>query len=133
MAKPDELALEALRRVRRKSGLLPAGEARALERDLARIEQVLCESPADPYALALDVPDPTSDPRQQPQQRGAAPAPTPAQPAAAVTQQIGDRAAAALQAVNFPGFVAGPGTRTLPATAHPTPQQGRAYPNPGAP
>jgi|tagenome__1003787_1003787.scaffolds.fasta_scaffold20947593_4 hypothetical protein len=129
MAKPDELALEALRRVRRKSGLLPAGEARALERDLARIEQVLCESPADPYALALDVPDPTSDPRQQPQQRGAAPAPTPAQPAAAVTQQIGDRAAAALQAVNFPGFVAALVTGTFQAIVDATAQQVREYAN----
>jgi len=129
VARPDQLALEALRRVRGKSVLLPAGEARALERDLARIESVLCDRPADPYALAQDMPDPTADPRQQPQQRSAAPPPQPPQPAAAVTQQIGDRAAAALQAVNFPGFVAALVTGTFQAIVDATAQQVREYAN----
>ena len=126
MARPAELALDALRRVRRKSGLLPEGEAKALERDLARIESVLCARTDDPYALALDV-DPTADPRQQ--QQGGAPPAQPSQPAPAVTQQIGDRAAAALQAVNFPGFVAALVTGTFQAIVDATAQQVREYAN----
>src|SRR3954465_3727634 len=106
-----------------RAGARPPGAVRG------RMGQVLGKSPADPYALALDVPDPTSDPRQQPQQRGAAPAPTPAQPAAAVTQQIGDRAAAALQAGNSPGFVAALVTGTFQAIVDATAQQVREYAN----
>lgn len=126
MARPAELALDALRRVRRKSGLLPEGEAKALERDLSRIESVLCARTEDPYALALDV-DPGADPRQQ--QRNAPPPQQPSQPAPAVTQQIGDRAAAALQAVNFPGFVAALVTGTFQAIVDATAQQVREYAN----
>ncbi len=76
------------------------------------------------------MPDPTADPRQQQAQRGAAPpAQTPQPSQAAVTQTIGDRAAAALQAVDFPGFVAALVTGTFKAIVDATAQQVREYAN----
>ena len=133
MPRANELALEAVRRLRQKSGLLPTGEARVLERDLQRIETALCapDHGRDPYALAQDVPDPTADPRQQQAQRGAAAPqqPPPQAQQSAVTQAIGDRAAAALAAVDFPGFVAALVTGTFKAIVDATAQQVREYAN----
>ncbi len=122
MRDPLALALEATQRLRRSPGYtgLRAAERLALDRDLARIEQALGK---DPYATGLADPAPpgASDPGPPPEEKPKAPPPPPG------TAQIGSRAAAALEAVNFAGFVAGLVTGTFQAIVDATSQQIREY------
>ena len=147
MAGTSDLALEALRRVRLKSGLLPAGEGRLLERDLARIESALGARRDDPYAIAQGTPaDLAADITGGRTQTGGGGGngngngngttgggrATPAPPASSgssppASAQIGGRAAAALEAVDFPGFVAALVTGTFQAIVDATGQQVREY------
>lgn len=119
------LALEATHRLRRSPGYtgLQTAERLALDRDLARIEAALGN---DPYAtgLADAVPPPDATGGGPPAEKPpAAPPPPPG------TAQIGTRAAAALEAVNFAGFVAGLVTGTFQAIVDATSQQIREYAN----
>ena len=117
------MALEATRRLRTSQALhqISPGERSALKHDLARIEAALT---GDPYSRGLDVPgngSPASDSNAKP----APPAPPPPTPPS--TAQIGGRAADALAAVNFSGFVAGLVTGTFQAIVDATAQQLKEY------
>jgi hypothetical protein len=145
-----ELALDATRRLRASAafrGLQP-GEQSRLGVDLDRIERALGEPPApappplpraaygDPYAIAQATPadlqrELSGGPSAPAPRPGGAPAPAPA-PAAPPParksifeqgQAIGD----AVEAVNFPGFVAGLITGTFQAIVDATAQQLREY------
>jgi hypothetical protein len=124
-------ALAAVQQLRRSRGFaaLPNGERAALERDLRRLESSL-GSPAvaeaqaaDPYAagMAGEFPFPGKSPAPAP---APAPPPPPAQPG---TATIGRRAGDALEAVNFPGFVASLLQGTFQAIVDATVQQVREY------
>ena len=116
---------------------LDAGARNSLERDLQRLETTLGR---DPYAQSLDAGDLESRLRQSagggaPQATGGQgsnaaqvqpPAPA-APPPQAQTATIGQRAAEALEAVNFPGFVASLLTGTFQAIVDATVQQVREY------
>ena len=132
------LALEATRRLRQNPGFRRLGpdEQRALAHDLGRIEQIL-GSGADPYSLGLATPaDLQRDlggpgPAGAPSAGGAAP-PAPAPPAAppARTRNVdtaGRVVAEQVEAVNFPGFVAGLIHGTFQAIVNATVQQLREY------
>src|SRR5262249_2246260 len=139
-------ALAAMRSIRSSRGYSALGpnERRAFDTDLRRIEAAL--SPRDPYALPLETPDdlqqqlagqmpgqkpappqppapahPPARPPQQAQQQPAAPAPPPG------TADIGNRARAALDAVDFPAFVAGLITGTFQSIVNSTRTQVRDY------
>jgi hypothetical protein len=147
------LALDATRRLRGSAafrGLQPGEQAR-LGADLDRIERALGGVPApaprpaptprtaaaygDPYAIAQATPadlqrELAGGPSQPAPRGGAAPAPAaPAAPAAPRKnifdqgQSIGD----AVEAVNFPGFVAGLINGTFQAIVDATAQQLREY------
>jgi hypothetical protein len=129
-------AIEITRGLRRARGLADmAPTARsAFVRDLDRLELALSaqDGGRDGYAQALDVLDleqrlrgtgATNDGR-------AAPAPAPAAPAAPPVKQtaeIGQRAGAALEAIDFPGFVASLLTGTFQAIVDSSAQQIRSY------
>jgi len=141
---PDKVstALEITRGLRQAQGLaeMPAGARTTFERDLDRLEAALTGArygaPAvDTYAQVLDVLDlesklrgvaPATPPRGD---ASAPPAPaTPPAPAPAKqTAEIGQRAAAALQAIDFPGFVASLLTGTFQAIVDSSAQQIRSY------
>jgi hypothetical protein len=95
-------ALEAIEKVRGSRGFrgLDAASRRSLDGDLRRIEQTL--QGGDPYARALDL----FDPRQPAGARPSEPPAAPARPPPPATAEIGARTAAALEAVDFPAFVA---------------------------
>ncbi len=125
-------ALAAVQQLRRSRGFaaLPTSERAALERDLRRLESSL-GSPAvaqaqaaDPYAsgMAGEFPFPGQSSAPAPAQPP--PAPPPAQPG---TATIGRRAGDALEAVNFPGFVASLLQGTFQAIVDATVQQVREY------
>lgn len=124
-------ALAAVQQLRRSRGFsaLPEAERGALERDLGRLERALRgESVGNPEALAADpyavgLANPFAPQPQQPQQP-AAPPPAPAPPG---TAQIGRRAGDALEAINFPGFVASLLQGTFQAIVDATTQQVREY------
>src|SRR5262249_36004805 len=134
---PDDvaLALAATHEIRKNARLLDPETAKALERDLHRIENTL-QGQGDPYARVMEVVD--LQKKLDPQTRGmditdlqnrlrqsarvgesggdgstpsaqaqpATPAPAPAAPPPLPqTAQIGERVATALQAVDFTGFV----------------------------
>ncbi len=130
------LALEALRRVQHSAGFaeLSATERQRLAADLARVEGALAPPARDPYDVALDTP---RDLQRRLAQGGRPPqgakAPTPA-PAPAprtrrpdATQTLGERLDDTLDAVDFPGFVAGLVTGTFQAIVDATAQQVREY------
>lgn len=114
-------ALDATRRIRRSPGygaLAPA-ERRQLDHDLRAIESALGdEGPADPFARSL-ADDAPSKPAPPP------PAPPPPGPVAT----LGARSAEVVQAVNFPGFVAGLIQGVFQAIVDATAQQVREYAN----
>lgn len=134
-------ALAATRSIRQSSGYaaLAHGERLALESDLRRIEAALAPGALaaaaahDPYAMPLETPDDLR--RMQaglgPAQPQPAAAPPPsAAPAArprAGTEAIGERARAALEAVDFPSFVAELIHGTFQAIVDATAQQIREY------
>ncbi|MFT3696806.1 MAG: hypothetical protein QM831_26935 [Kofleriaceae bacterium] len=123
-----------LRKAHGLSGLTPGARA-AFVRDLDRLDATLTSkrydyaAAADPYAQALDVTDleqrlrGSSPPPQQP----AAPPPAAPAPAAKQTAEIGQRAATALEAIDFPGFVASLLTGTFQAIVDSSAQQVRSY------
>lgn len=118
------MALEATRRLAAKSSSpsFSPGERTTFARELARIEAALT---GDPYARGLAGPgegNGNADPN------AAKPAPPPPPPPTPpTTSQIGGRAAEALAAVNFSGFVAGLVTGTFQAIVDATAQQLKEY------
>src|SRR4051812_36444977 len=131
-------ALAATRSIRASQGYaaLAHGERQALEADLRRIEGAL--SPAalsaaaayDPYAMPLETPADLQ--RMQAglgpaQPQPAAPPPSSAAPQRPGTESIGERARAALEAVDFPSFVAELIHGTFQAIVDATAQQIREY------
>lgn len=140
MRDPASAALAATRSIRVSTGYARLGpvEREALERDLQRIEHVLAgERPrgravADPYAVPFETPADLRGGLAPQGNGGAAPAPEPAEPAPAPprppgTEVIGGRARQALEAVDFPAFVAGLVKGTFQAVVDATSQQIRDY------
>jgi hypothetical protein len=141
-----KVALEATRRLRESPAFrgLSGAEQATLGGDLARIEQALRPAPAppprrpsavpsgDPYAFSLATP---ADLQRELAGPGSAsgrgePAPPPAPPPPKPTSALdafGRRTAEAVEAVNFPGFVAGLVTGTFQAIVDATIQQVREY------
>lgn len=133
------LALAASRAVRASHGYagLAPHERGALDRDLQRLEQALASyegaaASDDPYAVPFETPadlqrgyaTPPSSPAST---LNPAP-PPPAMPAApSGTEVIGVRARQALEAVDFPTFVAGLVSGTFQAIVDATAQQIREY------
>jgi hypothetical protein len=120
MHQPVAMALEAARRLRSSAGYqnLSAAERSVFSRDLSRIEAALT---GDPYARVM------AD-SGAPGNGDAKPAPPPpAPPPPPATSQIGGRAADALAAVNFSGFVAGLVTGAFQAIVDATAQQVKEY------
>jgi hypothetical protein len=143
MSRPDPVttALDAARAFRRNLRgsrgycQLDAGTRQALEGDLERIESRLSRPKADPYAQVMDVA--SLQGQLQASARGAdgtaggentAARPTPAAPPAPPqTASIGERAAAVLEAVNFPAFVASLLRGTFQAIVDASVQQVQEY------
>ena len=134
-------ALAATRSIRSSRGYsaLGPGEREALETDLRRIESALgpgvlaAASSYDPYAMPLETPADLQrmqaglGPAQpQPGAQPSAPAAS-AAPKRAGTEAIGERARAALEAVDFPSFVAELIQGTFQAIVDATAQQIREY------
>ncbi|MFL5540755.1 MAG: hypothetical protein ACJ8J0_17315 [Longimicrobiaceae bacterium] len=134
-------ALAATRSIRASQGYaaLALGERQALEADLRRIESALApptlavSAAYDPYAMPLETPADL-----QRMQAGLAPAQpqpgmqpsasaAPSAPRRAGTEAIGERARAALEAVDFPSFVAELIHGTFQAIVDATAQQIREY------
>jgi hypothetical protein len=136
-------AAQALRRSRGYAALDPR-ERQDLDAHLGRIEQALTyggnggngSAVRDPYAVPLETPadlqrgfgpSPSSPPAQPPQSAMPSP-PAPAMPAPPPgTEVIGARARQALEAVDFPAFVAGLVSGTFQAIVDSTAQQVREY------
>jgi hypothetical protein len=117
-----------LRKARALGELAPATRA-AFTRDLDRLEAALGN---DAYAQVLDVLDLESKLRGttsgSPSSGAKPPAPpAPAPPPVRQTAEIGQRAAAALEAIDFPGFVASLLTGTFQAIVDASAQQIRSY------
>lgn len=124
-------ALEVTRALRSSPGFraLDRASKAHLESDLSRIEGALG---ADPYAQALDVVGfqdrlRASSGGAPPQGAKPAEQAPPPPPPAAQTSQIGQRAAAVLEAVNFPQFVASLITGTFRAIVDASAQQIQEY------
>jgi hypothetical protein len=141
MAEDVALALAVAEQIRANKHKLPPAAAQALERDLQLIETKL-RGP-DPYARAMDVLDLQSrlqqsagrapaDKSQSPppaqQQQQAQPA-QPASPPQQQTAQLGERAATALEAIDFTGFVAKLITGTFRAIVDSSKAQMKEYAN----
>jgi hypothetical protein len=142
MADKVTTAIEITRGLRRAQGLaeLPAGTRAAFMHDLDRLESALAGerygAPAvDTYAQVLDVLDletklrgPTSAaPSRSDASAPPAAAVPPAAPAVKQTAEIGQRTAAALEAIDFPGFVASLLSGTFQAIVDSSAQQVRSY------
>lgn len=157
MAVTPDMALEAAHRLRHSRGYaaLSEEERGALDRDLGRIEAVLYGQPAapatlrpaamavdpyavDPYVVGLETPvslrpglppprPPGPRPPPPPDGRPGGPLPPGPPPARPGTEVIGERARAALDAVDFPAFVAGLVQGTFQAIVDATAQQVRQY------
>lgn len=132
------LALAASRAVRASHGYagLAPHERGALDRDLQRLEQALSTyegaAASDPYAVPFETPADLQRGYATPPSRPASTAspapPPPAMPAApSGTEVIGVRARQALEAVDFPTFVAGLVSGTFQAIVDATAQQIREY------
>lgn len=147
MNDPAAAALAATRSIRQSTGYetLPYAERQALEADLRRIEAALSPAPYgavaaaaahDPYAVSFETPADLQRMRSgggflPGQQQPVQPQPQPQQPAQAAkpagTEVIGQRARAALEAVDFPAFVAELINGTFQAIVDATAQQIREY------
>ncbi|MCB9762524.1 MAG: hypothetical protein H6739_22185 [Alphaproteobacteria bacterium] len=131
MSDPTALALEATHRIRSSPAVrhLPRQEQLALAQNLDRIESALGR---DPYASVLETPldfrRGLQGGQQAPQAQPAQPQqPAPRQQAQPATATLGERAAETLEAVDFPGFVAGLITGTFEAIVRSTSEQMREY------
>lgn len=151
MTDPKRAALAATQSIRRSPGYasLAAHERAAIDRDLGRIEAAMSGravprrhdggsySASDPFAVPLETPGDlrgglgsspsrsrSSAPAQSPSRAPARPA-TPRAPAG--TEVLGERAQRALEAVDFPSFVAGLIQGTFQAIVDATTQQVREY------
>ena len=134
-------ALDATHRIRtsRGYGKLNPHERLTLDRHLQTVERALGSSAAlaDPYAVSLGTPADLqrelsgTEPKGAQADRRAGPPPSPSASPAPLppTAVIGQRAAEALQAVNFPGFVAGLISGVFQAIVDSTAQQLREYAN----
>ena len=140
------LALAAAQALRRSSGYaaLDPRERREFDAHLGRLEHALryggngstyADQSADPFAVPLETPadlqrsfgpPPPSQPTQQ-QPLSTAPATTPLPAPPPGTEVIGARARQALEAVDFPSFVAGLVSGTFQAIVDSTAQQVREY------
>lgn len=134
-------ALAATRSIRDSSGYaaLSHGERQALEADLRRIEAALQPgalshaAALDPYAMPLETPADLQrmqagfGPVPPQQAQPAPPAATQPAPQKKGTEAIGERARAALEAVDFPAFVAELINGTFQAIVDATAQQVREY------
>jgi hypothetical protein len=135
------LALESTQRVRASAGAraLPQAERAALERDLARLEAAFAYgtgAAADPYAATLDSPVERfqqqlagggAQPAQPTAPANPQPAPAPSPPSSVALDPFGRRTAEALEAIDFPKFVAGLVTGTFQAIVDASAQQIREY------
>lgn len=134
MTAPQRLALETVRRIQESPGFqgLSPREQANLSQDLARISSALSD---DPWDAALETPldlqrrlaASRSGNTQQQQQQGEQPPAAPQQPQRQATAELGARVAETLEAVDFPGFVAGLVTGTFQAIVDATAQQVREY------
>jgi hypothetical protein len=145
MEERSRLALEATRKLRQSRAFrsLTASEQSALDEDLGRIEQALRPAPAraqgrDPYAIGQATPNDLQRdmsgqaPGGQPAPQNGSSAPPPAAPAQPAPRPrnvdaYGASTREAIEAVNFPGFVAGLVTGTFQAIVDATTQQLREY------
>lgn len=138
MANPKRLALEATKRIGSSPGFweLSAAERANLRRDLAQIQAALAD---DSYDTAMDTPASLQrdiatrnlllrQGQTAKKEETAPPAPR-GKPSKQMTSVIGERSAEALDAVDFPGFVAGLVTGTFQAIVDATAQQVREYAN----
>jgi hypothetical protein len=145
------LALEAFNQLRRGKAYrgLPLSERQSLDDHIGRISRTLTGQslavPADPYARLLGTPDDlqaqlagggpgggapqsgSSGAGPSGSQPAAPPPAPPAPPPPPSTSQIGQRAAEALDAVDFPGFVAALVTGTFKAIVDASKQQISEY------
>ena len=129
MTDARQLALDATRRLRDSDGFrrLAATERASFERDLGSLERAL--GLGDGWDLALETPLDLqrrlagAPERDQSEPAPAPPRPRPASPVDLHGQRVGD----ALEAVDFPGFVAGLVTGTFQAIVDATAQQMREY------
>jgi hypothetical protein len=149
MTDRTQTALAATQSIRRSRGYtsLPPHERAALERDLARIDDALLGhgerqqrvanyGAADPYALPLETPNdlragawvgPRSSVPVRPNPTPPPPPPPPSPTRPSATEALGERARRALDAVDFPSFVAGLLQGTFQAIVDATTQQVREY------
>lgn len=136
-------ATEQIRRAASRRGMA-SNERATLERDLARIERALgARRPSDighgdPYAVPLETPNDLAGPGGFPgSSQGGGPAPRPTAPPASApgpaaarpagTEVFGERTRRALDAVDFPSFVAGLIQGTFQAIVDATAHQVREY------
>ena len=143
------LALAAARAVRRSTGYaaLDPRERHDLDTQLARLEQALAYGASggngsssgstvqDPYAVPFETPadlqrgfSPPAQSSQPQQPMSTTPSPPPLPAAPPGTEVIGARARQALEAVDFPAFVAGLVSGTFQAIVDSTAQQVRDMP-----
>jgi len=123
------------RGLRKAQGLaeLSPGARASFVRDLDRLDATLTNrrygysAHEDPYAQALDVSDLEAKLRGTPPAPTAPTAPAAPPPAVKQTAEIGQRAATALEAIGFPGFVASLLTGTFQAIVDSSAQQVRTY------
>ncbi len=140
MTDPITQALAAAEQIRRSAGYrgLPSAERAALDSDLSRIERALGRR-SDPYAVPFETPNDLRGPGGMIPAGGSAPqtgpggapiapaAPPAAPPRPSGTEALGERARRALDAVDFPSFVAGLIQGTFQAIVDATAHQVREY------
>lgn len=141
MLPTTDIALQATRRLRQSPGWsqLSPTERHRFDIDLRAIERSLRGEPsygavlsADPYAAGLETPDQLRAGlragQDRPDQAPASQAPArPAAPRPPGTEVLGERARNALEAVDFPAFVAGLVEGTFQAIVDASAQQVRQY------
>src|SRR5262249_43971737 len=137
MADRVELALEALQKMRSGAGQWPlsAPQRAEMNRHLGHLERAFAQrsTPAygDAYARLLGTPADLNPgpPPANPSAPSAPPPPASPPPAPPGTAQIGERAASALESVNFPAFIASLVTGTFQAIVDASTRQIKEYAN----
>lgn len=138
---PRPIALEATRRIRHSAGMrhLPVAEKAALDRDLDRLERAL-RNEHDPYSLAQATPADlqrdlgshqgwSGQGSENAGRAGASNGQTgqAATPPPGALDRFGERAGAAIESIDFPGFVSSLIAGTFQAIVDATAQQVREY------